>query len=137
MVNLLVFSMTQSRLLAATKVSKSERGSAVVGFVVGAPLIALIATYCISLSGYVWSRELISDAVREQLHAVSIGEVSRAAAQAAIRESLSQRDWLVESMSWNETMIDGATVLSLQVCYRIDSALLLPSVTISESDVLQ
>ena len=129
--------MTRLRPLAATKLLISDRGSAVVGFAIGAPLIALIATYCISLSGYVWSRELMSDVVRQQLHKVSIGEVAREVAQNNIRESLSQRNWSIESLSWKESLVDGANVLYLQVRYHIDVAALLPSVTISEIEVTQ
>ncbi len=107
--------MIPSHLFRAINSSRSDVGSAVVGFAIGAPIIALIATYAIGFAGQVWSRNVAVDIVRSELHQYAIHALERNAAAEVIRDRLSAQGLLVQSITWpNSSYADRA---ELQVTY--------------------
>jgi hypothetical protein len=129
--------MTPSLQSAVTRFHEADNGSAVVGFVLGAPLIALLGTYCISIAGFVWSRELASEIVRSAVHRVAIHESDQASAARTMADEFALHGWSESSFQWNVANDVRPALLQLTVSYR-DSVLPgMPRATISETAVVE
>ena len=120
--------MTQFRPLLA-----SDEGSAVVGFALAAPAIALIATYLIGLMSFVWSRELAVDLIRVELRKVAIQELQPSMALSDIRQQMVNRGWNASGLSIMRQRVGSSFVYEFHGNVELLTNLPFPSVDIIEA----
>lgn len=111
--------MTPSTQLLSSKF-KSDRGSAVVGFVVAAPIISFISTAAIAMCGLAWQKEVAAELIRHEVSGVALGSSSRADAEIAIESGISQSNMSLSQVQWHESWFEGARVLFVDIVIYSD-----------------
>jgi hypothetical protein len=113
------YSTTPSTQLLSSKF-KSDRGSAVVGFVIAAPIIAFMSTAAIAVCGLAWQKEVAAELIRHEVTAVALGSSSRNEAVTAIQAGISQSRMSLMNAEWHEGWFEGVQVLFVDVVIYSD-----------------
>ncbi|MEY4348321.1 MAG: hypothetical protein RIS43_740 [Actinomycetota bacterium] len=92
--------MIRLRRFLATKAWRDQAGNAVVGFAIGAPIVALLASLAIGLTGDVWSRNVAIEIVRAELHQYAIHGSTQVATETELTRRFSDQGLRIEKIEW-------------------------------------
>ncbi|MEY4323721.1 MAG: hypothetical protein RL410_1502 [Actinomycetota bacterium] len=127
MIPLLRFQVTNWR--------RDDRGNAVVGFAIGAPIVTLLASYAIGLMAHVWSRNIAAEIVRDELHQYAIHASVKSETETSIRDRFARDGLNVEFFDWPIGAVPGT--VELQVNYTDSGSDMREVFTIAEVAFLE